>query len=102
MLSVTDHILLSYRSRLSHDFYQVMAGKSDMTLHGLRQLVEWSIDHSCMEPDLMKEVRESWGKMWDDFCRRIVNGEFTVKDGAAENEADGAAEAPAAAVLPPV
>lgn len=81
-----------------------MAGKSDMTLHGLRQLVEWSIDHSCMEPELMKEVRESWEKMWDDFCQRIVNGEFTIKDEAAEMEADGlgVAGAPAASVLPPV
>ncbi|KAJ4293849.1 hypothetical protein N0V88_005363 [Collariella sp. IMI 366227] len=43
-----------------HDFYQIMAGKPDMTLHGLRQLVEWSIEHSCMEPALMEEVRKSW------------------------------------------
>jgi adenosine deaminase CECR1 len=81
-----------------------MAGKSDMTLHGLRQLVEWSIDHSCMEPDLMKEVRESWEKMWDDFCQRIVSGDFTIQDEDAKLQADGvgAVEEPAAAVLPPV
>ncbi len=54
-----------------------MAGKSDMTLHGLRQLVEWSLQHSCMEPELMQEVRESWETMWDEFCQRIVDGEFT-------------------------
>ncbi len=59
-----------------------MAGKSDMTLHGLRQLAEWSIQHSCMEPELMREVRESWENMWDDFCRRIVRGDFTSKDDA--------------------
>ncbi|KAH6842927.1 hypothetical protein B0I37DRAFT_314546 [Chaetomium sp. MPI-CAGE-AT-0009] len=93
-----------FRSRLSHDFYQVMAGKSDMTLHGLRQLVEWSIDHSCMEPELMKEVRESWEKMWEDFCQRIVDGEFTIKDDAPKmQEAEGlvGVETPVAG-LPPV
>jgi adenosine deaminase CECR1 len=58
-----------------------MAGKSDMTLYGLRQLVEWSIDHSCMEDALKKEVRQSWKAMWLAFCERIVRGEFTFKDG---------------------
>jgi adenosine deaminase CECR1 len=79
-----------FRSRLSHDFYQVMAGKADMTLHGLRQLVEWSLLHSCMEPELMHEVRRDWEKMWDDFCQRIVDGEFdkfnNTKDDAGEED----------------
>ena len=60
-----------------------MAGKSDMTLHGLRQLVEWSIQHSCMEPELMQEVRKSWETMWTDFCQRIVDGDFTFQEDAA-------------------
>ncbi len=60
-----------------------MAGKSDMTLHGLRQLAEWSIQHSCMEPELMQEVRESWEAMWDEFCQRIVDNDFTFPDDAA-------------------
>ncbi|KAK3292643.1 uncharacterized protein B0H64DRAFT_377148 [Chaetomium fimeti] len=93
-----------FRSRLSHDFYQVMAGKSDMTLHGLRQLVEWSIDHSCMEPKLMKEVRESWEEMWYEFCQEIVDGKFTLEDDAPKVEAEGRVvevETPVAR-LPPV
>ncbi|GAB1315879.1 Adenosine deaminase domain-containing protein [Madurella fahalii] len=65
-----------FRSTLSHDFYQVLAGKSDMTLHGLRQLIEWSIEYSCMEPDLKTEVRAHWEKEWNDFCQRIVDGKF--------------------------
>lgn len=60
------------RSRLSHDFYQIMAGKSDMTLHGLRQLAEWSIEHSCLEDDRKAEVRRDWEAMWDSFCRWVV------------------------------
>lgn len=73
---------LCHRSTLSHDFYQVMAGKSDMTLHGFRQLIEWSIEHSCMEKDLKDEVRADWEKMWEVFCQDIINGRFTkLKDG---------------------
>ncbi|KXX77264.1 Adenosine deaminase CECR1 [Madurella mycetomatis] len=65
-----------FRSTLSHDFYQVMAGKSDMTLHGLRQLIEWSIEHSCMEPDLKVEVQKDWEEKWKVFCQQIVDGRF--------------------------
>lgn len=79
----------SDRSRLSHDFYQAMAGKADMTLHGLRQLAEWSIQHACMEPELMREVRSSWEDMWDAFCQRIVKGDFTLEDEAGSNGAEG-------------
>ncbi|KAK4103273.1 Metallo-dependent hydrolase [Parathielavia hyrcaniae] len=87
-----------FRSRLSHDFYQIMAGKSDMTLHGLRQLAEWSIEHSCMEPDLMQEVREAWEERWDEFCNQIVGGEFTIRDDAG----DMAAEADFGVYKPPI
>ncbi|KAL2259094.1 hypothetical protein VTK26DRAFT_7355 [Humicola hyalothermophila] len=79
-----------FRSRLSHDFYQVMAGKPDMTLHGLRQLAEWSIEHACMEPRLRAEVRRDWEAMWLAFCRRIVDGEFTIRDGVEGGEVEGA------------
>jgi adenosine deaminase CECR1 len=86
-------MLRPFRSRLSHDFYQVLAGKADMTLHGLRQLVEWSIQHSCMEPALRDEVRADWERMWDDFCLRIVRGEFTFQDDAVKMEAEADLEA---------
>ncbi|KAL2197899.1 hypothetical protein P885DRAFT_68100 [Corynascus similis CBS 632.67] len=94
-----------FRSRLSHDFYQVMAGKPDMTLHGLRQLAEWSIEHSCMEPQLRAEVCASWEGMWDAFCQRIVNGEFTLQDDTDDDNAEGNVAGPAdrpAGGLPPV
>lgn len=66
-----------------------MAGKSDMTLHGLRQLVEWSIQHSCMEPALMQEVYDDWKTMWYEFCERIVRGDFTIKDDVGTRASDG-------------
>ncbi|KAK4206058.1 hypothetical protein QBC37DRAFT_244879, partial [Rhypophila decipiens] len=62
-----------FRSRLSHDFYQMMAGKPDMTLHGWRQLIEWSIEHSSMEMDERKELHKSWLVMWDKFCRDMID-----------------------------
>lgn len=65
-----------------------MAGKPDMTLHGLRQLAEWSIEHACMEPKLKAKVRKDWGEMWAAFCKRVVDGEFTIKDGGKEVEGD--------------
>ncbi|KAK5653336.1 hypothetical protein OQA88_9027 [Cercophora sp. LCS_1] len=61
-----------FRSRLSHDFYQVMAGKSDMTLHGLRQLAAWSIEHSCLEPERKAKVNKEWEEMWDAFVLWII------------------------------
>jgi adenosine deaminase CECR1 len=66
-----------------------MAGKRDMTLHGLRQLAEWSIQHSCMEPDLMREVRADWERMWLQFCERIVRGDFTFRDDVAGGNGGG-------------
>ncbi len=66
------HILTGFRSRLSHDFYQAMAGKGDMTLHGWRQLIEWSIEHSCLEKEQKDSVHSAWKVMWEDFCRWIV------------------------------
>ncbi|OLN85255.1 Adenosine deaminase CECR1-A 1 [Colletotrichum chlorophyti] len=56
-----------FRSSLSHDFYQAMVGKTDMTLYGWRQLIEWSLEHSCMSSDELKDVRAEWEKRWENF-----------------------------------
>ncbi|KAK3350074.1 hypothetical protein B0T25DRAFT_549729 [Lasiosphaeria hispida] len=61
-----------FRSRLSHDFYQTMAGKSDLTLHGWRQLIEWSLEHSCLEDDARSIIYQEWEDMWKKFCESIV------------------------------
>ncbi|KAL2172332.1 hypothetical protein VTG60DRAFT_6171 [Thermothelomyces hinnuleus] len=65
-----------FRSTLAHDFYQVMAGKRDMTLFGFRQLAYWSLEHSCMTPAEKRAVIGDWETMWTDFVKRIVAGEF--------------------------
>ncbi|EAA28427.2 hypothetical protein GE21DRAFT_9262 [Neurospora crassa] len=61
-----------FRSRLSHDFYQIMVGKADMSLYGLRQLIEWSIDHSCMDDEERDQTRRTWEKLWKQFCDQLV------------------------------
>jgi adenosine deaminase CECR1 len=43
-----------------------------MTLYGLRQLAEWSIEHSCLEDEAKDKVKLDWKVMWDKFCRWIV------------------------------
>lgn len=49
-----------------------MAGKRDMTLHGLRQLAEWSIEHSCLEPERRDKIHREWEEMWDAFVQWII------------------------------
>ncbi|KAI3532580.1 adenosine/AMP deaminase [Colletotrichum abscissum] len=61
-----------FRSTLSHDFYQAMVGKTDMTLHGWRQLIEWSLEHSCMSKDELASVRKEWEKRWELFLEWIL------------------------------
>lgn len=51
-----------------------MAGRPDMTLHGWRQLIEWSIEHSCMDPEERAVVYGAWLVMWNNFCQDIIDG----------------------------
>ncbi len=53
-----------------------MAGKRDMTLFGFRQLIEWSIKHSCMDQRTKTSVHAQWESMWAGFVSRICKGEF--------------------------
>ena len=46
-----------------------MIGKDDMTLHGWRQLIEWSLEHSRMSDDERAEVKKKWQDRWDEFLR---------------------------------
>ncbi|KAL2186916.1 Metallo-dependent hydrolase [Thermothelomyces heterothallicus CBS 203.75] len=62
----TDHGGL-FRSTLAHEFYQIMAGKRNMTLIGFRQLAVWSLEFSCMTPAELKAVFDDWEKMWSYF-----------------------------------
>ncbi|KAH7630244.1 hypothetical protein B0T09DRAFT_383801 [Sordaria sp. MPI-SDFR-AT-0083] len=81
-----------FRSRLSHDFYQITVGKADMTLHGLRQLIEWSIDHAMMDDEERKETRKTWEKLWKEFCVQLFedNKVMLTEEKAKEEKAEEA------------
>lgn len=60
------------RSSLSHDIYQVLVGSVSMTLSGYRQLVDWSIEHSCLNEDEKAEARGMLKTDWNEFLHWIV------------------------------
>jgi adenosine deaminase CECR1 len=43
-----------------------------MTLHGWRQLIQWSIDHSCMDDNERASVQQAWSNKWKEFCDWVV------------------------------
>ncbi|KAJ3472313.1 hypothetical protein NLG97_g11097 [Lecanicillium saksenae] len=61
-----------FKSSLSHDFYQVLIGKNDMSLYGWKQLVLWSIEHACLDDDERSAILQQWERMWDEFLRWVV------------------------------
>ncbi|CAI6090301.1 unnamed protein product [Clonostachys chloroleuca] len=61
-----------FRSTLSHDFYQVMIGKNDMGLAGWKQLILWSIEHSCMNDAERETALEQWNQEWEEFLKWVV------------------------------
>ncbi|GAB1319518.1 Adenosine/AMP deaminase [Madurella fahalii] len=61
-----------FRSTLSHDFYQAMIGKADMTVHGWRQLVEWSLEHACMDEAERVQIFTSWERRWKDWLKWVI------------------------------
>ncbi|KAK4096377.1 Metallo-dependent hydrolase [Parathielavia hyrcaniae] len=80
-----------FQSTLSHDFYQIMAGKRDMTLFGFRQLIEWSIEHSCLESAKKIKVKREWEAMWDAFVAGILKGAFGGRQAGASSSSSVAA-----------
>ncbi|ODH37033.1 hypothetical protein ACO22_02675 [Paracoccidioides brasiliensis] len=64
-----------FRSSLSHDFYQTILHHDSMTLFGWRVLAEWSIEHSCMDPEQRTDAFKTWERNWEAFCEWII-GEF--------------------------
>lgn len=61
-----------YRADMNHEFYQVMVGTPTMSVHGWRQLAEWSIKYSCLRSDQLEEGLKIFRKRWEDFCEWIV------------------------------
>ena len=61
-----------YRSSLSHDFYQVMVGKDDMSLYGWKQLVLWSLEHACLTKAELARVSRQWELQWKEFLDWLI------------------------------
>lgn len=55
-----------------------MVGDTRMTLHGWRQLVEWSIEHSCLDKWQQAQALDILKREWEEYCQWIVKkyGEF--------------------------
>ncbi|EFY90585.1 adenosine deaminase [Metarhizium acridum CQMa 102] len=62
-----------FRSSLSHDFYQTLAGKDDLGIYGVKQLILWSIQHSCLDDDEKEQVLKKWEQQWANFLNQVVN-----------------------------
>lgn len=65
---------------LSFEFYQVMVGDTRMTIHGWKQLAQWSIEHSCLSDCEKARAMEIFGRDWEAFCKHVV---ATYQDDAA-------------------
>ncbi|KAK2807156.1 hypothetical protein FQN51_004770 [Onygenales sp. PD_10] len=61
-----------FRSSLGHDFYAVAVGMGVVGLLGCKVLVEWGIEHSCMEAEERAGVRRVWEGRWRGFCEWVV------------------------------
>jgi len=57
---------------LSHEFYQVMVGDTRTTIHGWKQLAEWSIEHSCLKDKEKQRAMTIFKRDFEAFCGWVV------------------------------
>jgi adenosine deaminase CECR1 len=43
-----------------------------MSVHGWKQLAEWSIEHSCLSEDDIKQAKAIFSQDWEQWCRWVV------------------------------
>lgn len=62
-----------------------MIGKSDMSLYGWKQLIEWSLEHACLSSEQYASIHAAWEKKWDIFLDEVIVefGEPSVSSAAA-------------------
>lgn len=49
-----------------------MAGDTRMTIHGWKQLGEWSIEHSCITKEEIVQGLRIYRDAFEAFCRWVV------------------------------
>ncbi|KXJ88528.1 hypothetical protein Micbo1qcDRAFT_207247 [Microdochium bolleyi] len=85
-----------FRSTLSHDFYQFLTGRGRgeqaMTLHACKKLIEWSIEHACLDAEERHEIHSEWAKRWEDFISWINESEEFAVGAETQEERDKKAE----------
>jgi len=59
-----------------------------MDLHGWRQLVEWSVKHSCLDEEQKSEAYAILDAAWRDFCAWIEGVYGFVLDDEDDDEDD--------------
>ncbi|KAL5598631.1 hypothetical protein BROUX41_003446 [Berkeleyomyces rouxiae] len=72
-----------FQSSLTHDFYQAFIGQQNMSLHGLRQLAEWSIEHSVLSEQEKGELKKIWETQWNKFVQEGIKQYAHVLEGEA-------------------
>jgi adenosine deaminase CECR1 len=50
-----------------------MVGSTSMSIHGWRQLVEWSIKHSCLSKDEKEHAMQILKREWEEFCQWVID-----------------------------
>ncbi|KIW03837.1 uncharacterized protein PV09_05136 [Verruconis gallopava] len=60
-----------FTNSVSHEFYQIMVGSPTMSIHGWRQLVEWSIQFSCLQKDEKDAAEQIFKREWTAFCQWV-------------------------------
>lgn len=50
-----------------------MVGSPTMSIHGWRQLVEWSIQYSCLDKKDQVRAQDILKREWEIFCKWIVD-----------------------------
>lgn len=50
-----------------------MVGKADMSLAGWKQLILWSIEHSCLGDEERDVILQEWNKKWEVFLEYLVD-----------------------------
>jgi adenosine deaminase CECR1 len=44
-----------------------------MTIHGWKQLAEWSLEHACLDAAQQRQALYIFHREWDTFCQWIVD-----------------------------
>jgi adenosine deaminase CECR1 len=52
-----------------------------MNIHGWRQLVEWSVEHSMLSLAQKSQAREILKREWEQFCLWIIGEYGSFADG---------------------